>query len=141
MTTDNLWTLPGLHAAHRAPRRSLWKITRADLERHLPAELPFRGHILKRMPIQMTECALVCYRCDTFFDCPQHSHLTGMMMFERVYGMMFERVYAKYLLETLRRQLRIMYWWLEREVAKETAQGCSILPPAAERATVPRPHL
>jgi len=101
-----------------------WNLTLAYLERVLPTELPYRGHTLKLVPVLLTTLAtLVMYRCDTFLDCPQHSHIAGGMWFGRAN-------YKEYLFRTLRQELRRMYWHLEHEVVKETAQGCSILPPA-----------
>ena len=101
-----------------------WNVTLAYLERVLPTELPYRGHTLKLMPVVLTDLvAVVYYRCDTFFDCPEHNHITGHLLFGRAN-------YQEYLSKTLRQELRRMYWHLEREVTKETAQGCSIRPVA-----------
>ena len=102
---------------------------KAHLERHLPAELSFHGHILKRSQIRLWHGPgefqwqyLVDYKCDKFFHCASgHEDLWGMMF--------VNRVPPEQLGDVLPKQLRIMKEQLEQDVAHEVAQGCSIRPP------------
>ena len=129
-------------------------ITVAHLERHLPAELPFRGHTLKRGQIwswRSREQYMVSYKCDPFFNC-NHPPSGAFEVFDArldersdgshvmilsprrpknslVGGMTFDRVPPEQLSEALREQLRAMYRHLEEEVEEEALRGCSIRPP------------
>jgi hypothetical protein len=113
-------------------------ITAADLKRHLPVTLPYRGRTLERFVFDAHQNERgelqydVEYICGEFFDCPPaltededtHGILIGTMT--------FERVPRERLGEVLREQLRDMYWELEVHVDQEVYKGCLVRPAADE---------
>jgi len=98
------------------------------LECHLPPELPFQGHTLKRGPITAVgQQYSVIYSSDAFFNC---NPAAGALAHESLIGgMIFYRVRPERLLEALQEQLRFMYKQLEEHIQLEAFLGCSIRPP------------
>ena len=135
-------------------------ITREDLERHLPAELPFRGRTLKRglvwdcealagiIGFERREGYEVLYDCDSFFNCssrlerlrqhvalgPQTVHMMRRIS-EGLTGWMFfaARTTIDGLPAAVAAQMRAMYWRLEDLVEEEESEGCSVRPPQTGR--------